>query len=128
MRWPLVLQSTESHFHDRSVSRGQKLSRRAAEERGCKILSRCSTRVLASRPRVPIFREPDFHLLSQPRRAAQKIELVISCQSRNFSTEASGASTPSLSRFSARPGRLRIEQFAIRSRAYAAVQLLASTA
>jgi hypothetical protein len=26
-------------------------------------------------------REPDFHLLSQPRRAAQKIELVLSCQS-----------------------------------------------
>ena len=27
--------------------------------------------------------EPDFHILAQPFRAAQKIELVISCQSRN---------------------------------------------
>ena len=42
--------------------------------------------------------EPDFHLLAQPLRAAQKIELVISCQSRNLSTGASGACAPSPSR------------------------------
>ena len=39
-----------------------KLSRRAWEERGYNILCRCSPRVLASRPPVPIRREPDFHL------------------------------------------------------------------
>jgi hypothetical protein len=39
--------------------------------------------VLASQPWFLLSEEPDFHLLAQPFRAAQKIELVISCQSRN---------------------------------------------
>jgi len=37
-------------FHDRSLSRGQKLSRRASEERGCEFFLISSPRVLASRP------------------------------------------------------------------------------
>src|SRR5713226_9200572 len=52
-------------FHDRSLSRGQKLSRRASEERGYKTLSDSSPRVLASQPWFLFQIEPDFHLLSQ---------------------------------------------------------------
>src|SRR6266478_6709576 len=52
-------------FHDRSLSRGQKLSRRASEERGYKTLSDSSPRVLASQPWFLLQIEPDFHLLSQ---------------------------------------------------------------
>jgi hypothetical protein len=52
-------------FHDRSLSRGQKLSRRASEERGYKTLSDFSPRVLASQPWFLFQIEPDFHLLSQ---------------------------------------------------------------
>ncbi len=48
--------------------------------------------------------------LSRPRRASQKIEFVISCQSRNNSMGASGAYAPSLSRLLTRPGRLRAEE------------------
>src|SRR5713101_7364960 len=40
----------------------------------------------------------------------QKIEFVISCQSRNNSMGASGAYAPSLSRLPTRPGRLRAEE------------------
>ena len=40
----------------------------------------------------------------------QKIELVLSCQSRNNSMGASGAYAPSLSRLLTRPGRLRAEE------------------
>jgi len=40
----------QADFHDRSLSRGQKLSRRATEERGCKFLLDFSPRVLASQP------------------------------------------------------------------------------
>src|SRR5712692_5748439 len=40
----------------------------------------------------------------------QKIEFVISCQSRNNSMGASGAYAPSLSRLLTRPGRLRAEE------------------
>ena len=43
-------------------------------------------------------------------RPAQKIEFVISCQSRNNSMGASGAYAPSLSRLLTRPGRLRAEE------------------
>jgi hypothetical protein len=87
-----------SDFHDRSLSRGQKLSRRASEERGCKFF------LILRRVCWPLGRgsyiqiEPDFHLLVQPFRAAQKIEFVYSCQSRNLSTGASGACAPSPSR------------------------------
>jgi len=42
-----------------------------------------------------------------PEGPAQKIELVISCQSRNNSMGASGAYAPSPSRQLTRPGRLR---------------------
>src|SRR5882724_6936482 len=45
-----------------------------------------------------------------PAGPAQKIELVISCQSRNNSMEASGAYAPSPSRLKTRPGRLRAEE------------------
>jgi hypothetical protein len=41
-----------------------------------------SPRVLASRPWF-LEIEPDFHLLAQRFSAAQKIEFVFSCQSRN---------------------------------------------
>jgi hypothetical protein len=47
---------------------------------------------------VPFDREPDIHLLSRLRRASQKIEFVISCQSRNNSMGESGAYAPSPSR------------------------------
>src|SRR5258707_8993877 len=40
----------EPDFHDRSLSRGQKLSRRASEERGCKFFLIPSSRVWASQP------------------------------------------------------------------------------
>src|ERR1700687_4869497 len=46
----------------------------------------------------------------------QKIELVISCQSRNNTTGASGACTPSLSRIRARPGRPQAEESRLFSR------------
>jgi len=55
----------QADFHDRSLSRGQKLSRRASEERGYKTLSDFSPRVLASQPWFLFQIEPDFHLLSQ---------------------------------------------------------------
>jgi len=42
-----------------------------------------------------------------PEGPAQKIEFVISCQSRNNSMGASGAYAPSPSRLKTRPGRLR---------------------
>src|SRR5260370_415516 len=54
-----------SDFHDRSLSRGQKLSWRASEERGCKFFSGSSPRVLASQPWFLFQIEPDFHLLPQ---------------------------------------------------------------
>ncbi len=67
-------------------------------------------RLCASRRWFLFDREPDIHLLSRPRRASQKIEFVISCQSRNNSMGASGAYAPSLSRLLTRPGRLRAEE------------------
>ena len=54
--------------------------------------------MLASQPWFLFQIEPDFHLLSLPRRASQKIEFVFSRQSRNLSTEASGACDTSPSR------------------------------
>src|SRR6266852_842502 len=48
-------------FHDRSLSRGQKLSRRASEERVYKFFSDSSPRVLASQPWFLFPIEPDFH-------------------------------------------------------------------
>ena len=45
--------------------------------------------VFASRRLFLLGAEPDIHLLSQPPRPTQKIELVISCQSRRTSCEAS---------------------------------------
>jgi len=40
--------------------------------------------VFASRRLFLLDAEPDIHLLSQPRRPPQTIELVTSCQSRNI--------------------------------------------
>src|SRR5882724_3478174 len=57
-----------------------------------KSLQVSPARLRASRRWFLLDREPDIHLLSRPRRASQKIELVISCQSRNNSMGASGAS------------------------------------
>src|SRR6266852_2867426 len=51
----------QADFHDRSLPRGQKLSRRASEERGYKTLSDSSPRVLASQPWFLLRIEPDFH-------------------------------------------------------------------
>jgi hypothetical protein len=86
-------------FHDRSLSRGQKLSRRATEERGCNFFSVSSPRVLASRPWFLFEIEPDFHLLSRTSEwSSQKIELEFSRQSRNLSTGASRAYARSPSR------------------------------
>src|SRR2546426_12613104 len=75
-----------------------------------KSLQVSPARVRASRRWVLLDREPDIHLLSRPRRGSQKIELGISCQSRNNSMGASGAYAPSLSRLLTRPGRLRAEE------------------
>src|SRR5882724_1366399 len=75
-----------------------------------KSLQVSPARLRASRRWFLLDREPDIHLLSRPRRALQKIELVISCQSRNNSMEASGAYAPLLSRLLTRPGRLRAEE------------------
>src|SRR3989454_399028 len=54
-----------------------------------KSLQVSPARLRASRRWFLLDREPDIHLLSRPRRASQKIELVISCQSRNNSMGAS---------------------------------------
>src|SRR5689334_2827669 len=51
-------------FHDRSLSRGQKLSRRAREERVCKFLL-VLRRVCWLLSRGSSQGEPDFHLLFQ---------------------------------------------------------------
>src|SRR6266436_904826 len=75
-----------------------------------KSLQVSPARLRASRRWFLFDREPDLHLLSRPRRASQKIEFVISCQSRNNSMGASGAYAPSLSRLLTRPGRLRAEE------------------
>src|SRR2546426_3502872 len=75
-----------------------------------KSLQVSPARLRASRRWFLFDREPDIHLLSLPRRASQKIELVISCQSRNNSMGASGAYAPSLSRLLTRPDRLRAEE------------------
>jgi len=85
-------------FHDRSLSRGQKLSQRATEERGCKSFSILRRMFLASQPRFLFEIEPDFHLLTQLFAAAQKIEFVFSRQSRNLSMGASEACASSPSR------------------------------
>src|SRR6267143_3703198 len=72
----------QADFHDRSLSRGQKLSRRASEERGCEKFLWILRRVWASRPWFLFHIEPDFHLLSQTSEwLEQKIEFVLSCQS-----------------------------------------------
>ncbi len=65
--------------------------------------------VFASRRLFLLDAEPDIHLLSQTRRPPQKIELVISYQSRNIWREASGACAPSPSPVPARPGRPHAE-------------------
>ena len=70
-------------FHDRSLSRGQKLSWRAVEERGCNFFSIPSPRLLASQPRFLLVRRTRLPFAGATFLAAQKIELVISCQSRN---------------------------------------------
>jgi hypothetical protein len=49
-KWVPVPMFRLADFHDRSLSRGKKFSRRAREERGCKVFF-FSARVLASRPR-----------------------------------------------------------------------------
>ena len=61
------------------------------------ILFDSSPRVSGFSAAIPIEIEPDFHLLTQLFAAAQKIEFVFSCQSRNLSTGASEvcASSPS---------------------------------
>ena len=113
-------------FHDRSLSRGQKLSRRATEERGV-ILLILRRVFLASQPWFLFEIEPDFHLLTQLFAAAQKIEFVFSRQSRNLSTGASEAFAPSLSRVNGKTWQAthrRILLFAATS--YAAMQLLVS--
>src|SRR5712692_6507648 len=80
-----------------------------------KSLQVSPARLRASRRWFLFDREPDIHLLSRPPRAAQKIEFVISCQSRNNSMGASGAYAPSLSRLLTRPGRLRAEEILLTS-------------
>ena len=73
--------------------------------------------------------EPDFHLLSERRRASQKIQFVFSCQSRNLSTGAFGIAFLCPVGSTARPGRLRAGKFSMFFAApHAAVQWLASIA
>jgi len=62
-----------------------------ALRRSAGVISFRSARVLASRPWFLLDLEPDFHLLSQPVKAAQKIEFVFSCQSRNYSNGSMGS-------------------------------------
>jgi hypothetical protein len=96
-------------FHDRSLSRGQKLSRRAAEERGYNFFSVDACAGLSAV--VPIgYRTRLPFAVSARERAAQKIEFVFSCQSRNLSKGASGACAPWPSRLTARPGRPHAEK------------------
>src|SRR6266404_6770270 len=94
-----------------------------------KSLQVSPARLRASRRWFLLDRKPDIHLLSRPRRASQKIELVISCQSRNNSMGASGAYAPSLSRLLTRPGRLRAEEILliVSPPCYAAVRFSFST-
>jgi len=62
--WVLGRTCRLGDFHDRSLSRGQKLSRRATEDAGVNpfLIPR---RVCCLSAVVPILDEPDFHLLSQ---------------------------------------------------------------
>src|SRR2546422_5627150 len=72
-----------SDYHDRSLSRGQKLSGRASEEHGCKFFSGSSPRVLASQPWFLLIGRTRLPFAGAALPAAQKIEFVFSCQSRN---------------------------------------------
>src|SRR2546422_11272669 len=75
-----------------------------------KSLQISPARLRASRRWFLFDSEPDIHLVSRPRRASQKIELVDSPQSRNNSMGAAGAYPPSLIRLLARPNQLRREE------------------
>jgi hypothetical protein len=57
--------AVRTDLHDKSLSRGQKLSRRATEERVGQTLSGSSARLRASRRWFLLGVEPDIHLLSQ---------------------------------------------------------------
>jgi hypothetical protein len=59
-------------FHDMSLSRGQKLSCRAQEERVKKFFKVFSSPLCASRQLLLQYAEPDIHLLSQPRTALHR--------------------------------------------------------
>src|SRR5260221_7162850 len=95
-----------------------------------KSLQLSPARLRASRRWFLFDPEPDIHLLSQANEwSSQKIEFVISCQSRNNPMGASGAYAPSLSRLLTRPGRLRAEEILLIFSApcYAAVRFSLST-
>jgi hypothetical protein len=57
-------------LHDKSLSRGQKLSWRAQEERVKKFFKILQLAIVASRQLFLLSAEPDIHLLSQPRMAS----------------------------------------------------------
>ena len=119
----------QADIHDKSVSRGQKLSRRASEKRVHKILRCFSSRSCLSAV-VPLrFENQTSICCLSPEGPAQKIEFVISCQSRNNSMGASGAYAPSPSRLKTRPGRLRAEEILLifSPPCYAAVRFSLST-
>src|SRR5713226_9600080 len=63
---PRTRQLPDSGIHDKSLSRGQKLSSRAQEERVKKFFAIFSFAVVASRQLFLQYAEPDIHLLSQP--------------------------------------------------------------
>src|SRR5882762_371614 len=82
IRWCCIDLLNSPDFHDRSLSRGQELSRRATEERGCKFFLDFSPRVLASQPWFLFQIEPDFHLLSQTSEwSCTEDGVCVSCQS-----------------------------------------------
>ena len=88
-----------------------------------------SARVRASRRWFLLIQNQTSICCLSPEGPAQKIEFVISCQSRNNPMGASGAYAPSPSRQLTRPGRLRAEEILLIFSAprYAAVRFSLST-
>jgi hypothetical protein len=99
-------------FHDRSLSRGQRLSRRASEERGCKFSLISSPRVLASRPwfldrtRLPFAWRSVFLL---PRR----LSLCFPASLETYQREHWKLALLRPVGLTARPGRLRAEEISL---------------
>src|SRR6266567_6376285 len=107
--------SVEPDFHDRSLSRGQKLSRRASEERGCKFF------LVLRRVCWPLSRgsflieEPDFHLLAQPFQLPRRLSLCFPARVETNQREHPELALLRPVALTARPGRLRVEEILLAS-------------